>query len=281
MRGWAGPGPGVRAMAGGPGKAGAAQSRSMPLTWRSVRAQSACRNAGLSGPDRSSSGSCAATQAGSASTKMTACAVNPMTPASRGDDAGQMVTPPSAGGKRPAAASSSRAASGGCLTGSSMRPSSIRPPPGIPRPGRLRHSGVPGPSGGRHGTVPAVVVLAHISDLHIDNGRRAAERAARVMTFLATLAGPVDAVVVTGDIADHGLAAEYEEARDLLGTRHRVLLCPGNHDARAAYRQVLLGEPAADGPINAAHELDGLVIAMCDSTIPGRSDGSLDEETLS
>jgi Icc protein len=50
----------------------------------------------------------------------------------------------------------------------------------------------------------------------------------------------VDAVVVTGDIADHGLAPEYEEARNLLGTRHRVLLCPGNHDARGAYRQVLL-----------------------------------------
>jgi len=126
-----------------------------------------------------------------------------------------------------------------------------------------------------------MVVLAHISDLHIDNGRRAAARAARVMTFLGTLAGPVDAVVVTVDIADHGLAAEYEEARDLLGTRHRMLLCPGNHDARAAYRQVLLGEPASDGPINAVHELNGLVIAMCDSTIPGRNDGRLDEETLS
>jgi 3',5'-cyclic AMP phosphodiesterase CpdA len=126
-----------------------------------------------------------------------------------------------------------------------------------------------------------MVVLAHISDLHIDNGRRAAERAARVMTFLGSLAAPVDAIVVTGDIADHGLVAEYGKARGLLGTRHRVLLCPGNHDNRAAFRQVLLGEPASDGPINAVHELDGLVIAMCDSTIPGRNEGTLAEETLS
>jgi hypothetical protein len=34
-----------------------------------------------------------------------------------------------------------------------------------------------------------MIVLAHISDLHIDGGRRTAERAARVMTFLGTLAG--------------------------------------------------------------------------------------------
>lgn len=123
-----------------------------------------------------------------------------------------------------------------------------------------------------------MVLLAHISDLHLDNGRRAAERAARVMAFLDPMA--VDAVLVTGDIADHGLAAEYEEAREVFGTRHRVLTCPGNHDVRPAYRRALLREPESEGPVNAIHELDGLAIAMCDSTIPGANEGSLDDETL-
>lgn len=58
-----------------------------------------------------------------------------------------------------------------------------------------------------------MIVLAHISDLHLDGGERNAERAARVMSYLNGFAQPVDALLVTGDIADHGLAAEYEEVR--------------------------------------------------------------------
>ena len=44
-------------------------------------------------------------------------------------------------------------------------------------------------------------------------------------------------------IADHGRPTEYEEARAGLASRHPVLTCPGNHDVRAPYRQVLLDEP--------------------------------------
>ena len=54
----------------------------------------------------------AVTQAGSASVKMTACAVNPITPASRGAGGGTKVTSPFAGGNQPAATSSRRTASG-------------------------------------------------------------------------------------------------------------------------------------------------------------------------
>src|SRR5215813_1549636 len=58
--------------------------------------------------------------------KMTAWAVNPITPASRRDGTGTIVTPPSAGGNRPAATSSSTAASDPYPRWASMRPSSIR-----------------------------------------------------------------------------------------------------------------------------------------------------------
>ncbi len=39
----------------------------------------------------------------------------------------------------------------------------------------------------------------------------------------------VDAVIVTGDVADHGSPAEYEIARKILTTRHPTLICPGNY----------------------------------------------------
>lgn len=76
-------------------------------------------------------------------------------------------------------------------------------------------------------------------------------------------------MLLTGDIADHGTEAEYEEARSLLDGRQRVLMCPGNHDVRDSYRNVLLGEPAGDEPINQVHDLPGVRIVMCDSQHSG------------
>lgn len=129
-----------------------------------------------------------------------------------------------------------------------------------------------------------MLVLAHISDLHLDGTERATERAERVRDRLWELPGPVDALLVTGDIADHGAEAEYEEAARILGLRDRgapfpVLTCPGNHDSRAAYRKALLGEPAGDGPVNSVRVFDDAAVLMCDSSVPGSDEGELDEET--
>ncbi|MET9730704.1 phosphodiesterase [Streptomyces sp. NPDC006458] len=129
-----------------------------------------------------------------------------------------------------------------------------------------------------------MLVLAHISDLHLDGTTRASERAERVRDHLWGLPGRVDALLVTGDIADHGAESEYEEAARVLGLRDGdapfpVLTCPGNHDSRAPYREALLGEPAAEGPVNSVRVLDGAAVLMCDSSIPGEDGGALDDET--
>ncbi|WP_431677560.1 phosphodiesterase [Kitasatospora sp. KL5] len=134
-------------------------------------------------------------------------------------------------------------------------------------------------------------VLAHLSDIHLgqvrpgpdgpDGGERAEARARQVMAYLEGLPGPIDAVLVTGDIADHGAPEEYAAAARILASdRWEVLTCPGNHDVREAYRSGLLGEDPAPGPVNRLHELPGLTVLMCDSSIPGRDEGRLDEETL-
>ncbi|MFD4536233.1 metallophosphoesterase [Kitasatospora sp. NPDC058397] len=131
-----------------------------------------------------------------------------------------------------------------------------------------------------------MLTIAHFSDIHLgqehrrDGGRRARRRAGQVMAYLDALPGPLDAVLVTGDLADHGLPAEYEQVAKVLDSRYPVLICPGNHDRRAPYREVLLGEAPADGPVNRLHRLPGADVLMLDSSIPGRDDGLLDEETL-
>jgi 3',5'-cyclic AMP phosphodiesterase CpdA len=125
-----------------------------------------------------------------------------------------------------------------------------------------------------------VIVIAHLSDIHIDSGRRSIERTRTVMDYLEDLPYDLDAVLVTGDIADHALPAEYEQARRLLTSRHPVVVCPGNHDERAAFRQYLLGQPGSAEPINQVHRAAGIVIALCDSSVPGKDEGFLEDETL-
>ncbi|MDQ8703679.1 phosphodiesterase [Streptomyces sp. LHD-70] len=127
-----------------------------------------------------------------------------------------------------------------------------------------------------------MLVLAQISDLHLDGTPRATERAERVMKRLNSLHTRVDALLVTGDIADHGTEDEYEEAARILKAPFPVLTCPGNHDVRAPYRKALLGDTATerpDAPVNTVHRIGGTAVLMCDSSIPGRDDGLLHAET--
>ena len=123
------------------------------------------------------------------------------------------------------------------------------------------------------------MLLIQVSDLHLDGSPERHGRAERVMAYVNGLAD-LDAVLVSGDIADHGEPAEYAEARELLKSPHRVLTCPGNHDVRGPYESVLLGRPPSGGAVNEAHDVAGVLVAMCDSSRPGRPDGLLDEQTL-
>lgn len=131
-----------------------------------------------------------------------------------------------------------------------------------------------------------MVTIAQLSDIHLgqvhkgDGGRRARKRAEQVMAYLDALPGPLDAVLVTGDLADHGLPQEYRQVAEVLKSRHPVLVCPGNHDRREPYREVLLGEAPTQGPVNRVHRLPGVDVLMLDSSIPGRDDGLLEDATL-
>ena len=125
-----------------------------------------------------------------------------------------------------------------------------------------------------------MALIAHVSDIHVDNSPRSVDRTRAVFAYLDALPGDLDAVIVTGDIADHGLDAEYETVRELTRSRHPVLVCPGNHDDREAFRRSLLGVEASPEPVNAVLRTPEVVVALVDSSIPRKDDGFVEDTTL-
>ncbi len=124
-------------------------------------------------------------------------------------------------------------------------------------------------------------VVAHVSDTHFGNDvQDPAARAEAVMDHLLAMRPRPDLLVVTGDVADHGLAAEYAEARAWLDRwPGPVAVCPGNHDVRAAYVVGLALEPRQVVE-HAGHRfvmLDSLVDAVAGERV---DEGRLGEDQL-
>ncbi|SDD34543.1 metallophosphoesterase [Actinokineospora iranica] len=139
------------------------------------------------------------------------------------------------------------------------------------------------------------LTLIQISDTHI---QPAGELMHGRIDTLANLAVALDAIagsgaavhglLLTGDLANDGEESAYRRLKTTLDKAAESLGCPviyamGNHDDRAAFRAVLVGEPG-DGdttaPYDAVHWLGGLRVVVLDSTAPGRHDGHLDDGQL-
>lgn len=121
-------------------------------------------------------------------------------------------------------------------------------------------------------------LLAQLSDPHLGADQEAgvdpAASLEAVVGALGRLPTPVDAILVSGDLADHGRAAEYSLARELLGRAGvPVHVLPGNHDDRAAMREAFAVPVEADEPIDYAVDLGPLHLVVIDSTVPGEDPG--------
>lgn len=140
-----------------------------------------------------------------------------------------------------------------------------------------------------------MTIIAQLSDIHLaagtdgsvddSSGPVRALRAA-VSSLLALPARP-DCVVLTGDLTEHGLPAEYARLRALLSPLSMpVHPLPGNHDDRAGLRAAFAGHPAvggqqaADAPIQYAIEVGGVRLVCCDTTVPGKGHGEMDAGRL-
>ena len=132
--------------------------------------------------------------------------------------------------------------------------------------------------------MPVPFLVAQLSDPHIGGdwgGEDPVAGLRGVVDDVRRQPDRPDVLLVTGDLTDHGTAAEYATVRELLEpVGVPVYVIPGNHDDRAALRAAF-GLPGTGAePVQYAVDLGPLRLACIDTTIPGRAPGALDAARL-
>jgi 3',5'-cyclic-AMP phosphodiesterase len=113
----------------------------------------------------------------------------------------------------------------------------------------------------------SLFTIAHLSDLHLGGPPDARFRGERAVGYLLTLEPMPDVLLVTGDIADHGLPEEYDAARAVLDLwPGPALVGTGNHDVRDAFADALLGGARAER-LDRVLETDLARFLMLDSLV--------------
>jgi 3',5'-cyclic AMP phosphodiesterase CpdA len=132
------------------------------------------------------------------------------------------------------------------------------------------------------GDPPAVLI--QLGDLHIGADwvdRDPLESLAGVVEAISDIDARLAAILVLGDLAEHGSDAEYVAARAQL---HRldapVHVAMGNRDDRERLRRNFDLAPAAHEPLDYAIDLDSVRLLVLDTTIPGHDGGRLGPERL-
>lgn len=128
------------------------------------------------------------------------------------------------------------------------------------------------------------VLLAQLSDLHIGANWAGVDprpRLEQVIEAVLELPNPVDAVVVSGDLADDASEASYAVVRELLGRFDApVHVLPGNHDNRARLRDAFELPGTGEDPVDYVAEVGELRLVLLDSNVPGQDPGAFDPEQL-
>jgi len=127
--------------------------------------------------------------------------------------------------------------------------------------------------------------LLHLSDTHIQTlesdrlvgADTLANLRAALAYFDASDVQP-DALVISGDLSNAGDVAGYQRLRSVLDSwcaATGVPLIPvmGNHDRRAAFRQVMLDGSPTEDPVDYVRQIGGLRVIALDYTVPGAPHG--------
>ena len=128
-------------------------------------------------------------------------------------------------------------------------------------------------------------ILVQLSDLHVGASWDGVDPVARLEAAVEAVnsldTGP-DAVLVSGDLAEHAADSEYEEVRALLARIEAPsYVLPGNHDDRDALHRHFDVPGAGGQPVQYAVDLGQLRLVVVDSTLPGEDRGELGRERLS
>ena len=128
------------------------------------------------------------------------------------------------------------------------------------------------------------LLLVQVSDPHIGGEWAAPDPIAGLaaaVDAIQALPDRPDAVVVTGDLAEHATPDEYELVREQLARIGApVHALPGNHDDRSVLRETFSLPGDASEPVNYAVDAGPLRLVVLDSTRPGEDRGELDEQRL-
>jgi 3',5'-cyclic AMP phosphodiesterase CpdA len=137
---------------------------------------------------------------------------------------------------------------------------------------------------------PKPIRIAQISDLHIKPpGQLAygridtAKALQRCVEALNAFSPAPDFVVISGDLADTPVAAEYDYLVRLLAPlRLPFAAIPGNHDGRELMRAAFphAAYCFSSGPLHQKIGVGELDLILLDSSVPGRPHGELDTPTL-
>jgi 3',5'-cyclic AMP phosphodiesterase CpdA len=139
-----------------------------------------------------------------------------------------------------------------------------------------------------HILAPGAVFNAPVAAPPPGNARGLAEidtaaRLADAVDALNALDPRPDIAIVTGDLCDHGDAAEYEHLRALLAPlRMPAFVIPGNHDSRDGLRAAFAGDGylPTEGFLQYAVEDFPLRLVALDTLIAGEHGGQLCSERL-
>ena len=127
----------------------------------------------------------------------------------------------------------------------------------------------------------AATLLAQITDLHIGGDDGSEERLAAAVRSVLALRPAPDAVVVTGDLTEHGSPEEFARVVELLAPMAMpVHVLPGNHDGRAALRAAIAVPGEGDELVNYATTVGPLRLVVFDTTEPGQDEGRIDDGRL-
>jgi 3',5'-cyclic-AMP phosphodiesterase len=123
-----------------------------------------------------------------------------------------------------------------------------------------------------------LTTIAHLSDPHLDTSAERLDRLHRVMAQVREL-DDIAAVLVSGDIADHGEPEEYREFFSAMAGDLATIVVPGNHDVSAVMSEALC---AVDGnaSLNRVLQVGELTLVGLDSHIDHADEGELDPVAL-
>jgi Icc protein len=129
-----------------------------------------------------------------------------------------------------------------------------------------------------------VFCVVQLSDLHVGATWASTdplEGLKHAVASMRTLGVSPDAILVSGDLADHGTDTEYAQAASLLsGLSVPVHVLAGNHDRRDALRRHFDVDGELDDVIQYSVSCGAARLVIVDCTRPGEDRGELDAQRL-